>query len=662
MVKSPVWRLCTKLACPDQPRYGAAIQLIEVIIMSDDYHNVSFFRATFTRVLLGAILLSSVAALVLTGNGSVLRDNIGGEDVAKIGDKTISVQEFSQIYSRRIAQNGITDDMARKVGVPQMILQSEIEHETMLQAAKKLGIRIDDKYIADQLMKQLDQVKLDGTPKEKLQIILQQQKMTEKDLVDSLRGDFGLNVLANTVTTNDIQVPPSLLLATYQTKKQERSAQLIAVTPDILKDKKPLTNDQVQAFYKENNNTYRVEEKRNITALILPQKLFIKDVTISDADADKYFKDHAQQFLSPERVELEQVIFPTEDAANKAIAAKPADLSTYKDQQYLKSDWYGKNTLPKEFVSAIYPAKPNGLIGPIKTSLGWHVVNVTKYEDAKPMTMEEARPVIVRQMKDAKIDEQMTAATNELDGMISQGSGFNAIAKKYELKTIPVADLQAKTIGEQLKDTAIPTSVQQRILDAIFTLQEGEVSPMMDTTGGDNVLVQVTKITPSAIPEFKAIEAKVRKDAETTAMNKALLNKAEELVGTFDVKNPAAFDKAVAQAGLKPTALAAMDKTETEKSQDKQMADLLFTLAPDNALSYVQYPNKVVLVRLNKIIQSKDKPDAKTMDELKDAVKTSMVQELQQQFLQAWQKELTIRVNTGLMQSAFGPQSKEQQQ
>jgi peptidyl-prolyl cis-trans isomerase D len=629
--------------------------------MSDDYHN-STIHATITKVMLGLVLLSSVVALVLTGNSSTLRDGIGRQDIAQIGDKTISAQEFGQIYSRRIAQNGIPDDMARKMGVPQMILQSEIEHETMQQAAKKLGIHIDDKYIANQLTKQLEQVKFDGTPKEKLQMILQQQKMTEKDLVDSLRGDFATNVLASTVTTNDIQIPAPILLNAFQVKKQQRSAQMIPVTMEALKGQKPLTDDQVAAFYKENSNAYRVDEKRDITALVLPQKLFVKDVTISTDDAKKFYTEHQAQLMSPERVNIEQVIFPTEAEAAKVIAAKPSDLSAYKDKQYIKADWYEKTTMPKELTSAIYPAKPKGLIGPVKTSLGYHVLNVTSYEDAKPLSFEEARPNIERQLKDAQMDEQMTTATNELDSLISQGSTLDAIAKKYNLKTVSVAGIQAKTAEKQLKDSAVPMSVQKRIQDAAFTLQENEISPMMDTTDGDNVLFQVTKITPAALPDLKAVAAQVRSDAEKAAANKALLNKAEELVGTFDAKTPDAFEKAVAKAGLKTETIAPLSKDEAVAKYDKQTADLLFTLAPDNALSYVQYPGKVVLLRLKDIVQTKEQPDAKTADALKDAVKTSMVQELQQQFLQAWQKELTIKVNTDLFQSQFGPQSKDQAQ
>jgi peptidyl-prolyl cis-trans isomerase D len=627
--------------------------------MSDDYHNTSTLHATVTKVLLGLVLLSSVGALVLTGNSSTLREGVSSANIAKIGDKSISAQEFSQIYSRRIAQNNIPDEMARKMGVPQMILQSEIEHETMLQAAKKLGIRIDDKYIAEQLTKQLEQIKADGTPKEKLQMILRQQKLTEGELVASLRGDYSINVLASTVTTNDLNVPEGLLVNAYQAKKQKRSAEITYVTAETLKDRKPLTQEQLEAYYKENNNTYRIEEKRDISALVLPQKIFLKEVTVSEDEAKKYYNENPSQFMSPERVQMEQVILPDEAAAKKIIDAKPHDLSAYKTQQYIKADWYSKKTLPKELLNVVYPSQAKGIIGPVKTPLGWHVLNVTTYEDAKPESFESAKSAIEHQLKDVKIDDQMTAATNELDAMIAGGSSLADIAKKYKLEPVSVSGLQAKKAADQMKQSSIPMAVQQRIQDALFTMQANEISPLMDTPDGDNVIFQVTKVTPASTPELKTIETQIRADADKAGLNKALLTKAEELVGVYDPKDQSKLDKAISNAKLKTEAVEPMTHDELSAKFDKQFGDLLFTLSPDNRLSYVQYPDKVVLVRLKNIVSDKEKPDAKTLDGLKDALKTSMVQELQQQFMQAWQKELGVSVNETLFQNDFGPQSKE---
>lgn len=614
------------------------------------------FKKIVTRALLAGILLSSVAALVLTGNSDTLRSSIGNRNVAKIGDQLITAQQFEVIYARRVAQSGLDEATARKMGVPSMVLQQEIERQTLLQAAQKLGIRIDNRYIATQLKNQLEQLQLPGTPQEKLQVVLQQQRITEKELVELLRGDFAINVLASTATTGDIQVPDALLRSAYQAEREKRSAEIITITENSLKDQKPLTAKEIEAYYKENGEKYRTAEQRDVVALVLPQSLFVKEVSVSDEDAQIFYDDHASQFMGPERVRLEQVIVATEKEAEKIVDAKPESLATLNEKQYLKPDWYTKATLPKEFSEILYPAKPVGLLKPVKTSLGWHVLRVAEYEEAKPQTFAQVREAILRQLKDDKLDEQMNSFTNELDNAIAEGESLQDIAKKYDLKPVVLSGLKA---GEAIKNPALSAPLTERVQEAAFTLQDGETSPLLDTSEESYLLVQVTKVTPSAIPELAAVKATVTADARKNHQVKALLNKAEELIGLYDASKPGAFEKAVTSSGLIAKSIPLQTKAEITEDHDAQLAELIFTLGTKNTLSYTQEAGKVNLVRLRGIVQSRDVPDPKTSETLRETVKDNMTRELQQQFLAAWQKDLRVSVNMDTVQAMFEPQNQE---
>lgn len=616
----------------------------------------SRLRVVLTRCLLLGVLFTSAMALVMTDVSGTLRDSTGNRNVAKIGDKTISAQEFATIYSRRIAQSGLTDANARQMGVPSMVLQKEIERETLLQAAKKLGVRIDNKYVANQLKSQLDQITLSGTPQEKLQLILQQQKITERELVELLRGDFAINVLASTASTGDLSVPDELLKSTFQSGREKRSAEIIAINLDQAETQKKLSDDQIKAYYKENGERYRTTEQRDIAILVLPQSLFSKDITISDDEAKAYYGEHADQFVGPERVKLEQVIVDSKEAAEKIVAGKPSSLEGLNEQQFLKSDWYAKNTLPKEFTAVLYPDQPKGLISPIKTALGWHVVNIGGYEQAKPLKYEEAQSTIKRQLKEEKLDDQMTEFTNELDSAISDEADLGEIAGKYQLSPIVINGIKAK---DSLNNAKLPKESEKRALEAAFTLQDNEISPLLDTNGGDYMLVQVTKIIPASVPVLKNVLPAVTADAQKAYQSKMLLNKAEEMVGLYDPKNTTAFDKAIKKAGLTGKTTPIQTKEEMSKAYDTQLAELVFTLGVNNKLSYTQENGKINLIRLKDIQQNNDLPDPKTSETLSETVKNNMVQELQQQFMAAWQNELHVTINNDLMQTAFGPQAKE---
>ncbi|MDB5478539.1 MAG: putative peptidyl-prolyl cis-trans isomerase, partial [Alphaproteobacteria bacterium] len=203
------------------------------------------------RTILGIVLLSAGMALVFTGNSSTLNSGETNQEIARIGGKSVNAVEFSRIYARALEQNGLQDSMARQMGVPAMILQREIERQILAQSAQKMGIRIDNKYVATQLKQQLNNVTVSGTPQEKLQLVLSQQKMSESELVELLRSDFAINLLASSVATGDLNVPPTLVASSYRAEKEQRSADIIPITQANIK-KTPVNETDAKAFFEEN--------------------------------------------------------------------------------------------------------------------------------------------------------------------------------------------------------------------------------------------------------------------------------------------------------------------------------------------------------------------------------------------------------------------------
>ena len=617
--------------------------------------------AVITKILLGAVLLSALAGLVFTDVGGFFRNGVSRSDVAKVGGETISAGQFGKIYQHRIEQSGMDDKLARQMGVPNMVLQQEIERQVLLQAAQKSGIRISNAYVAGQLKKQLDNVKMVGTPGEKLQRVLMQQKMTEKELVDLLRADFSINLLGSAVSTGDMSVPPQMVLAAYHSDKQKRGADMITVALADVKNQKKLTDQDVQDYFKENKAGYRTNEARDIDVLIIPQALFAKDLNVADNAVQAFYNENKNKYLTPERVSIEQLIVNDEKTARKIMADKPASFEAYKkDNQHLAKDWYGKTGLPKEILAAIYPAKPMGLAGPIKTSLGYHILLIDNYDDAKPMAFDQAKDTIARQLKDEKLDTQMTAFTNEIDAMAESGTALSDIAAKYKLQVKHIPALQLATAKDQFTKAEIADTMQPRLQEAAFTLENDEMSPLMDTPSGDYALLQVTKIAPAAIPEFGAVAERVKQDATKARTNKAVSDLAESVMAKYTAKTPATFEQAVKAAGLTVQPLAPVTKTEALKQQGKQVAETLFGLDPSDGIASFQNGDKVTLVRLTKIVASTETPDDTAKTAFQESLRNTLLQELQQQFIQAWQKDIRVSVNTSLVQSMFSPQDKEQ--
>ena len=129
-----------------------------------------------------------------------------------------------------------------------------------------------------------------------------------------------------------------------------------------------------------------------------------KDAVSDAAIADFYNKNKAR-FAQPEKRDLRVVLTKDKDTAQKAYdALKGGATWTKIAKQYSIDDTskasggklpaQAKGTLDKELDDAVFSAKKNDLVGPIKTQYGYYVFTVTGVTAASQQTLAEAKETI----------------------------------------------------------------------------------------------------------------------------------------------------------------------------------------------------------------------------------------------------------------------------
>ncbi len=623
--------------------------------------NTGLTGKLFKLVLLG-LLVGAVGGLVMTDVGGYFRHGgVSRSDVARVGREKISLVDFSRTFRRTLAQSGIPETQAVQMGMPYMILQQEITDRVLRQAAKQSGIRVSDKNVAAELKKQLAKVEAPGSEKEKLQMVLQQQGTTEAEFVELLRNSFAVNLLASAIATSDQQVPALMAENTYRYEHQKRNAVTVQITENSLKTKPQPDDKTLQSYYKENIARYRTPEKRDISFLVIKQDTLIPNVTISDEQAQTYFKEHTTQFMNPDRVRFSQWIAKDEKTAKEIITLHPKAFSDVKKPgvDALASDWYAKPMLNKAMQEALYPAQKTGVIGPVKTDLGWHVLLVESYEAGTAKNFADVKDIIVRELKDRTLDEKLNGVTEQIETLAAGSSTLEPIAQEYKVTAQKIEGLTAENLGNKLKESGASDTVIARLNEAAFSLEENEISPIMDTKDGDMVLAQVTKVTPSITPDFTSIKEQVRTDATQQAVRDAVDNLATQLVRQYDATKPDSWAKAVASLNLSTETFNDLDRNGAVKTLGNEAANLLFTLTPGNAVSSVPNEKGILVIKLQQIVPYTGTIDATSLAQASTRLKTEMAQEIQQEFVTGWRNRLGAGVNDTLMQQYFAPKENE---
>ncbi len=146
-----------------------------------------------------------------------------------------------------------------------------------------------------------------------------------------------------------------------------------------------------------------------------------KNWDMSDKAMKKYYAEYKGEFVQAAATHLRHILTSEEKDANNAI------LDIFKDKDFAKTaekysrdtntaarggdlGWMEKGVMPEAIDKAVEKARPNSLVGPVKTDLGWHVLEVLERRPSKQLTYEEAKDEIVQRL-------QMSYITKELEDL-----------------------------------------------------------------------------------------------------------------------------------------------------------------------------------------------------------------------------------------------------
>ena len=171
--------------------------------------------------------------------------------------------------------------------------------------------------------------------------------------------------------------------------------------------------------------------RERLTARIRQEKLIAlrtgPSIHATDEEARKWFDAHQQSIALPERVEARHVFIPTldhppEEAKQKLDAAllelteKKKDFATLAKE--ISEDpatkdsggalgWMTRGRLPADFAAPVFSLETNQP-ALVRTTLGWHLVEVTARKPAEPRGFEQAKPEILAALEAIKL-RQATA-------------------------------------------------------------------------------------------------------------------------------------------------------------------------------------------------------------------------------------------------------------
>jgi peptidyl-prolyl cis-trans isomerase D len=161
-----------------------------------------------------------------------------------------------------------------------------------------------------------------------------------------------------------------------------------------------------------------------------------------------------------------------------------------------------------EFETAAFGAQPGKLVGPVKTSFGYHLLEVTDKKAGGTRPFEQAKEQIRARLASERTQELAETRAKELAAKLSGDKPRNAEAVRAAIQGMAGATFgETGRVGAQ--DPIPNLGFNPAINTAAFSLKKGDVSQPVRVPQGWAV-VYLKEIHTPRVPELKEVEDRVR--------------------------------------------------------------------------------------------------------------------------------------------------------
>lgn len=462
-----------------------------------------------------------VVSFSIWGIGDMFRGHPEKREVARVGGEKIIVQslqiEFQKLLSDTRRKYGATDlspEQAKKMGMMEQALQMMIDRMAMDMETNDQGIYISDEMILKRLGEMEQFRNKDGSFNGALfQQALMRAGLTEKSFMDLERREMSRQMLLNAFS----QVEPSKVMIDniYKARGAKRILEVVSIKNSAMRDVKMPTDDEQKAYYEANTESFIAPEIRGLTVAAMSVPAVEKDIAVSDEDLRKAYDAQKDTLVIPETRDLIQIVVQDQAKAD-AVAAKAkemGDLSKAAKAEGLTPIAMNKideKTVLPELYATLFGMGEGEISGALKSSLGFHVVEVKKIHEAGKPTFDAVKDELRNSLKAEKVSERVTQILKDWDDAVAAGTPLEEIADTLKLRLTRVAAIdQTGHTPDGKKVDTIP--LPEKLIPDAFAQSQGDVSQIIDDGKDNYYVVRTDVVTPSQVRAFADVKDQVKK-------------------------------------------------------------------------------------------------------------------------------------------------------
>jgi len=402
-----------------------------------------------------------------------------------------------------------------------------VDHALAYQAAQ-LGFQVSDAELANTIREVFPQFFPDGKfVGAQIYAAYLAQQGTDVATFESEMKRSMITTRLKDVAVEGTIVTPAEIEQEYRRKNEKIKIEFVKLTADRYKKEIQPSAADMENYYKINAARYQVPESKDLAILVADPAKLEESIPASDADLQRAYNQNINEYRTPERVHARHILLMTQgkpagdDAKMKAKAddlvkqlrggADFADLAKKNSEDTGSAtkggdlDWLVRGQTLPEFDKMVFSMKPGQISDPVKTSVGYHIIQLLQHEDARLKPFAEVKADLATQFKKQRVNDLMQNISDKAQPALQKDP-------LHPEKVAADLNMQLVRVSAWHPGTLVPELGPANEFDqSVSSLKVGEASqPVALQPSNKVVLAVVMGIVPARPQPYADVQNQIR--------------------------------------------------------------------------------------------------------------------------------------------------------
>jgi peptidyl-prolyl cis-trans isomerase D len=507
---------------------------------------LNILRKRAQSIVIQAIVLVIAIVFIFWGVGT----NLGNKRnvMATVNGEEISVTEYQRAYDNTVdnyrAQFGgtIPQGFLDSIGLQRQVLNQLIQAVIIRQSGREMGVTVSEMETREQIQDMEVFRTNDSFDLELYKEVLSQNRMTPATFEAGLRSDL-LTVKVSEAVQDFAMVPQREVEARIAMENEKIRLAYHEVFSDEFLEEVEVHDDELAAWYEENRNRYLTEPKIMLRYLFFGFDEDLEEIEISEDALRTRYESSRDQYVVPEQRRARHILFSVQEsdtvetrAEKKAKAEEVLELARQgRDFAELAREYsegpsgpaggdlgfFGRGAMVGPFDETVFQLAPGEISEVVETRFGYHIIRLEEIREGKTLAFEEVRDEIAAEVKVQDVKGYtFKRASSAYEDIILSGS----LDKYSEQHAEAVRETEYFSRNDPPEQLSYP-----KLLQAAFSLKEGELSSLVETEDGYAILF-LDDVQEPEVPELATVRDVVVDDYVAARSTEYAGARAEEIL------------------------------------------------------------------------------------------------------------------------------------